>query len=499
VPTSSTTPVPSWIVPLWFVGVLLCSLRAVGSAVHVVVISRRSTPADSALVAMVADLARTLRLSRAVRVVTSAASRGPATFGAFRPVIVVPAAAIMGLTAQQLEAVLAHELAHIRRHDYLVNIAQVLIETLVFYHPAVWWASTQIRLERELCCDDVAVQSCGDRLGYAQALTALARLPLASARLAPGAASGPLVRRIQRVLGLESCEHTVSLWPAVLAVALLFTCAAANSWAQSDPSLQFEVASVKQNRSDQRNISIDVPGTRRFTTSNVTLRNLIRFAYAVDEASLVAGPDWIRNERYDINATADRDIPTWTPAGPPAMLLSMVRSLLADRFQLSTHEETRELPVFALVLARADRTLGPRASASTADCNAMLKANNGPQPPPVNPGDPPVCGMRIGPGQMLLGGVPMSQFASVLSPFAQRLVIDRTGLSGAYNLQLSWTPLGRPPQGPPLPDLPPLPPTDPNGASLFVSMQEQLGLKLEATRAPMSVVVIDRVERPAAD
>jgi uncharacterized protein (TIGR03435 family) len=256
---------------------------------------------------------------------------------------------------------------------------------------------------------------------------------------------------------------------------------------------RFEVTSVKPNRSGALNVGIDVPGTRRFTVTNASLREIIRFAHDLDDARLVGGPDWIRSERFDIVATAERDIPTWTPDGPPAALLSMVRALLAERFHLETHSETRELPVYALVLGRADQKLGPRASVSTVDC----AASRAEQRPALSPGEAPACGMRIGPGQMLLGGVPMSRFATVLAPFAQRLVIDRTGLTGAYNLQLSWTPQG--PRLPPPDGAPPLPPVDPNGASLFTAIQEQLGLKLEPSRAPVEVVVIDRVERPSPD
>jgi uncharacterized protein (TIGR03435 family) len=247
---------------------------------------------------------------------------------------------------------------------------------------------------------------------------------------------------------------------------------------------------------------MDMPGSRRFVATNVPLRNLIRFAYDVDEARLAGGPDWTRTERFDVNATSEQDLPTWTPAGPPPVVLSMLRALLAERFKLTTHKETRELPVYALVKARSDGQLGPRATLSTADCDAMLGGRSGPQPPAAKPEDAPQCGMRIGPGQMLLGGVPMSQFAFVLAPFAQRLVVDRTQLTGRYNIQLSWTPqgmrLGGPPGGSP-PGGPALPPVDPDGASLFVSIQEQLGLKLEPTRAPVEVVVIDQVERPTPD
>jgi uncharacterized protein (TIGR03435 family) len=467
------------------------------------VLARRGAPADAALVTRVAAVATRIGVSRRVRVITSGLSQGPATLGALRPVILVPSAVILGLTPQQFEAVLAHELAHIRRHDFLVNVVQVLVETLFFYHPAIWWASRRIRIERELCCDDIAVQCCGEPLVYAQALTSIARLPIPSPRFVLGARSGPLLYRIQRVLGLEPRANAMSLWPPILAIGLVLGCAAVNAgWAQTTAPQRFEVASVKPNRSGRLAISIDLPGPRRFTATNVPLDNLIRFAFNVDDTRMTGGPGWINTERFDIVATSERDIPTWTTAGPPEMVLSMMRTLLAERFNLATHIESRELPVYALVTSRDDKKLGPRAAVTTTDCASMLSGKSGPQPPPSAPGEPPVCGMRIGPGQMLLGSVPMSQFASVLGPFARRIVIDRTGLAGNYNLQLSWTPQGMRLGGAPPPDgtpLPPVPPPDPNGASLFVSIQEQLGLKLEPSRAALDVVVIDRVDRPTPD
>src|SRR5205823_480846 len=108
--------------------------------------------ADSALRAKVAEVAARMRLNRAVRVLISSIAQGPSAIGWIRPVILLPATTVLGLTPEQLEAVIAHELAHIRRHDYLVNLLQMLVETVLFYHPAVWWVSSRIRHERELCC-----------------------------------------------------------------------------------------------------------------------------------------------------------------------------------------------------------------------------------------------------------------------------------------------------------------------------------------------------------
>jgi uncharacterized protein (TIGR03435 family) len=279
-----------------------------------------------------------------------------------------------------------------------------------------------------------------------------------------------------------------------------FLCAAVVT-AQSPPAAPrmpaFEVASVKPNRSGGLGVQIDTPAGDRFTATNVPLRDLIVFAYDVQGLRLVGGPDWIRSERFDIVAKAEQPFPAWSPVGPPMALLQMVRTLLADRFGLVVHQETRELPAYALLVAREDRKFGPEIAASKLECEAGARAGRGGPPPPSAPGQPR-CGMMISPGQMLVGGAPMAQFATILSNFVQRVVLDRTQLPGTFDFRLSWTP-DRIPQGPPPPGAPALPPVDPNGASLFSALQEQLGLKLEATRAPLEVLVIDRVERPAAD
>ena len=122
---------------------------------------------------MTARLSRRLHITRAITLFESTLVDVPTVIGFVKPVILLPASVLGGLTPQQLEAILAHELAHIRRHDYIVNLLQSLLETLLFYHPAVWWLSRRIRIEREHCCDDLAVSLCGDPLVYARALADL--------------------------------------------------------------------------------------------------------------------------------------------------------------------------------------------------------------------------------------------------------------------------------------------------------------------------------------
>ncbi|HYN09853.1 MAG TPA: TonB family protein [Vicinamibacterales bacterium] len=153
--------------------------------------------------AVVRHTARRLGLTR-LRLFVSSRVAVPAVIGFFRPAIVVPASALAGLTPAHLDAILLHELAHIRRGDYLVNVVQCVVEILLFYHPAVWWVSTQIRREREHCCDDVASSLCVDRLTYARALTSLEELRMRTPRLAVGADGGELLNRIRRLIAPQS-------------------------------------------------------------------------------------------------------------------------------------------------------------------------------------------------------------------------------------------------------------------------------------------------------
>lgn len=211
-----------WMLPIWLTGVLVCSLRLVLASAHIVALRRQSSPEQGPTAALVARLAARMGVRRSIAIRMAPTAIAPATFGFFRPVILLSSATVLGIAPQQLEAVIAHELAHIRRHDYLVNVLQMLAETLFFYHPAVWWASRRIRIERELCCDDVAVQACGDAVCYAQALTSVARLQIAPSSVALGSAGGPLLMRIQRLLGVASVGRPVPpLWVAVASIAVI--------------------------------------------------------------------------------------------------------------------------------------------------------------------------------------------------------------------------------------------------------------------------------------
>ena len=191
-----------WLVSVWLLGVCLLSIRFLGGWAAVERLRRVKTrPAASDRQAALNRLAARLSVTRPVRLLLSAAVQVPSALGVWKPAVLLPASALTGLTPRQLEAILAHELAHIRRHDYLVNLLQTTVETLLFYHPAVWWVSRRVRVERENCCDDLAVAATGSARVYARALADLEEMRLGALALAPAANGGALWQRVSRLLG----------------------------------------------------------------------------------------------------------------------------------------------------------------------------------------------------------------------------------------------------------------------------------------------------------
>jgi len=220
------TPLLPWAFLGWLVGVVGMSLWHLGGWLHLRRISTRGAVAAREALGDVFDrTVHSLQIGRCVRLLESTRVAMPMMVGWLRPVVLLPVSAATGLTPAQLEAVLAHELAHIRRYDYLVRLMQAAVETLLFYHPAVWWVSGRIRQESEHCCDELAVEVCGDRQAYAWALARVAELGCRKPHLAAAAGGGHLLVRIQRLLGLSDRDSGGSArWPAgMLALVILAT------------------------------------------------------------------------------------------------------------------------------------------------------------------------------------------------------------------------------------------------------------------------------------
>jgi uncharacterized protein (TIGR03435 family) len=218
-----------------------------------------------------------------------------------------------------------------------------------------------------------------------------------------------------------------------------------------------------------------MPGGGRFSATNVPLREIIRVAYSVPDFVIVDAPGWTSSERFDIVAKAD---------GAPERdeLFQMLRSLLADRFKLAVRREKRELPQYTLVRARPDGPLGSRLRPSTVDCPALLSAAQ--KGTPIPKSSRILCGRQGRPGQMIVGGQTMDQIAEGFWGPLQRVVVNRTGIAGSFDLDLDYAPDASVPSDAP---------------SIFTAVQEQLGLKLESTTGPVDVLVIAGVQRPTEE
>jgi uncharacterized protein (TIGR03435 family) len=254
-------------------------------------------------------------------------------------------------------------------------------------------------------------------------------------------------------------------------------------WGQAAP-LTFEVASIKPSAPDARGTMIRFMPGGGLTVTNATLRMLLTLAYDVRDFQVSGGPGWVGSERYDINARAERSANSEpVPEEPRKMtdeqrrtiqqqMQQRLQALLAERFQLAIHRETKEAPVYALVVAKS----GSKLQESKGD---------GPR-------------LRMGRGEVSGQGALMEMLANILSNQLGRPVLDKTGLQGKYDFKLEFTPDPGQAAGPfgglgPGPDAPP--PPDPNGPSIFAAIQEQLGLRLDSQKGPVEMVVIDRVEK----
>lgn len=310
-----------------------------------------------------------------------------------------------------------------------------------------------------------------------------------------------------------NCLRVITTAVAAAAVmttgAVLQTLHAQSAGAQpsaDEPLPGFE-ASIKRSQENAGFIAFRSEPAGR-TLTGVPLRQLIVQSYGIQQNQLIGGPDWIATDRWDIQLRADTPV----TAAQADLLL---RRMMAERFKLVMHRETRELPVFELRLARADGTPGPALKPSAQDCGPQGRGRRGdpavPAPYALREGGAAVgrggpgrgqaplggCGMMLAPGRIEGNGQPVTQLSNFLSNQVGRPVIDRTGLTGGFDFVLSWTPDG-PGRGALAP--PPgiqLPPIDPNGPPLVTALQEQLGLKLESSRGPVEVLVIDGVQPPS--
>lgn len=483
---------------LYSIGILALLLRLVAQRWSVRRLAYRATRVrDSAWTRLLDETAASLDFRRPIVLLRTLEETMPMAFGTRRPAIVIPAVADTW-SEDRRRSVLLHELAHVARYDCLTQSLAAVACAIYWIHPGVWWIARRLRIERELACDDRVLAAGADAGDYASHLLEFAyslRVDMAPVLAVTMAAPRQLEGRLRALLEGGRNRQMPAMGSRVIATAFTVALAGAIAAAERGPAalLQieapprqtFEVASVRPNNSVETGGFIQRRPGGSFSVGNQTLLTLMLFAYQIQGFQLVGAPDWIGTERFDIVAKAAGDIPP-TPFGetPPEAL--MLRSLLEDRFKLTAHRETRDMPIYALVLARSDGRLGPRLRRPTSDyCAKRFEAESKPGMTPPPPGSP-VCGISGGSTELTAGSFPLSAFAGFLARQARRIVIDRTGLMGVWDFDLKWSP-------------PNTPDPDPDRPSIFTALQEQLGLRLDATTGPVEVLVIDRIERLVPD
>lgn len=432
----------------------------------------------------------------------SADTLEPGIFGILRPVLLWPARISEHLHDAHLEAILAHELGHVRRRDNLAAAAHMFVETLFWFHPLVWWLGARLVEERERACDEEVLHWGNPPHIYAESILKTCEFCVESSLpCVAGVTGSDLKRRIVHIMSNHSRTSLnfgkklllASVATMAVAAPLLFgvvhaadalpdmTGSAEQTLISDKPLPSFEVASIKPSDPNEDGVDFQIfPG--RLSMKNATPRALIQFAYKLkSENEITDGPAWLDSKHYDIDAkVGEAQIADFNKAsnGDRAdELRLMLQSLLAERFKLKVNPQTKELPVYALVVAKG----GPRITPT----------------PKLAAGDKP-HGQMIhmnGKGDLTATDVPVSLLADVLSRQREtegRVVVDKSGLTGNYSWTLKWTPES--------------PAGSSGGAnsedaapSFFTAIQEQLGLKLESQKSPVAVLVVDRMELPSVN
>ena len=433
----------------------------------------------------------------------------PGVVGFLRPVLLLPEGILESLTPPQLETVLTHELCHIRRRDNLTAAIHMVVEAVFWFHPAVWWIGSRLVEEREWACDEAVLSLGSEPRAYVEAILNVCKLYVESPLACVSGISGSdlknrIVRIMTRGLGdnLSLCRKLLLAAVAIAAITgpVIFgvlnapllraqTLQAQQEAASPVPS--FEVASIKPDHGGDGIGRIGAP-RGRFTATGITANFLIMFAYNVKPFQISGGPSWLGSERFDIDAKEDDATASKQQALPPSQRIDQIRpmlqSLLADRFKLSIHHTTTEVPIFSLVVTNPGRI-----PVSQSDCAPPSGPPSAPQPGKWP--EPPCGGFFQNFGHIAGGNVPIDRLVSALSIFTGKIVTDNTGLTGKYNITLDWTPdpgqLGPSPPGMSLPQ------PDPNGPSLPTALEDQLGLKLVSTKGPVDTIVVDHIEEPS--
>jgi uncharacterized protein (TIGR03435 family) len=406
----------------------------------------------------------------------------PMTCGILRPAIVFPRDAESWDDAA-FERALTHELEHVRRRDCVTHLIARLVCAMYWFHPLIWLSWRRFGLEAERACDDAVLRHC-EAPEYADQLVTIARHVTSETRTPLLAMAGRSDLRMRVAAILDATQRrgragTVCIAMALAAVVLLVGVISPLRAVQAGPQ-EFEVASIKKNTLGHGPYSLGAgfEPNGRFHVTNAPLVSLINMAYGLMFQQLDENGFALVNQAFDVDARAPENTMSPDPETSRMQLRVMMQKLLADRFKLAVHKETAEIPLYALVVAKNGPKLKP--TAPNLDCS---------QPGACNGGGGPARGFK---GRRM----ELKDLAAILNAFLDRPVVDRTGIQGHFDIDLP--PWSRSPlqsaTGGELNGTEPAP--DPLNPSIFEVLQENLGLKLEASRGPHDTYIVDHVEPP---
>jgi uncharacterized protein (TIGR03435 family) len=413
-----------------------------------------------------------------MRAISSRTSLEPGVFGVFRPVLLLPESIVERLAPAQLQAVIAHELCHVRHWDNLIAAMHMLVETIFWFHPLVWWIGKRMIEERERACDQEVLQLGSEPRVYAEGILNVCKSYVSSPlACASGVTGSDLKRRIEAIVTNRAARDLdvgrrillISAGAVALigptAVGILGSLPGRGQSHTETTAPAFEAASVKPHPDggsrDRPHIE---PG--RITCLDISLGDLITMAYGV-KGYQISGPGWIVDRSgsvtYDVVATAGNAVGVQE-------VKRMLRPLLAERFHLAFHRETRELPVLALIVAKD----GPKFKEPGDGGDSTVRPN--------------------AEGGLSFNNFSMDELADWLTrlPSLGRPVIDRTGLAGSFSFPANLFNLEK---GAPPDELKRTMMNGDAGGTLRATLPEQLGLKLEAQKAPVEIMVIDRADK----
>jgi bla regulator protein blaR1 len=437
----------------------------------------------------------------------------PGILGIVQPALLWPRDLSARLNEAEMAAILAHEVEHVRRRDNLIAAIATAVAAIFWFHPLVWWLHKRLMDNREAACDEAVLMLGNEPEVYAASILRTCQFCVeAPAVCAAGITGSELKARVRRIVSRDFARRLPRIWRwtlaalgiAVVAGPVLFGVvdvprvrAALLEETQDIAHVSFEVISIKPaDPASAGHASLGM-SMGRFTTRNESLRDIIMFAYDAKSTSQISGcPDWVVSSLFDIDAKEDEATAAALHKMPTdervRQVKLMVQTLLAERFQLKVSREMKEIPVYALVIAKR----GPKLTQSEA---------------PFEKGVPPAAGTRrlgigfnVSPGELRGINATLDMFASgplsEMPETEERVVVNKTGLTGHYDFILKWTP-ENPSQGAAGPgDLaPPSSQSDSSAPGLFTALEEQLGLKLESQKGSVETLVIDHIQRASAN